>query len=162
LLQGVAFRQVKIGSRVIARAHREVDPLLFEIDFLAVESDLPAPLEILAAALDHRIVHVRRRVVEGFGGVEILQRVLRAQAEERPPHAGSRVGTRNLRVALRANQRIRVAAGGERQGQDHLARRQPRAALQPGSSQSSVSASHRITRVSATRAACIRPGDLLT
>src|ERR1017187_6124640 len=82
LLQGVPVRQVKKGSRMIARTDDEIHLLLVDVGFLAIESDLPAALIILTAALDHGKVAVGRGVIERLPRCEIPGRASLLRSEE--------------------------------------------------------------------------------
>src|SRR5439155_22108693 len=66
LLESTARRAMQVGVGVIAGAEDEIDLLLFDISFFAIEAELPAALNGAPATLDHGEVAAGRLVVVGF------------------------------------------------------------------------------------------------
>src|SRR5438477_7960024 len=93
---------------VIARAHYVINLSLDDISLLAVETKLVAALIILAVAPIHRVVTVRRGMVERIILFEIAAEDVRADARPRSPHPRLPVGVPDLPMAAGARRRIYV------------------------------------------------------
>ena len=94
--------------------HDIVDSLLDDVRFRPVVSDLVAPDEVLAAALIHRVIAVRRGMVIRFRVVKGLLDGFTRRRGERSAHSRSAVALGDFLVASRALGRIDVAGGGVR------------------------------------------------
>src|SRR6185312_2970125 len=96
--QGSARRTVQISSRVIARSQNVIHPHLFNVRLPAIETGLPAALIPDSIPLKHRKMSIRKVMVK-IALREIFQPDLRRGPCERSPHAGLRIGLRNLGMA---------------------------------------------------------------
>ena len=105
-LKRAAACEMKIGERMISRADDEIDLFLVDIGLFAVESDLPAPLIVLAVARDHGEVTVRCLVMEWLSE---FGNMFRPHSCERPSHARFPVSRREICMAARANGRVHIA-----------------------------------------------------
>ena len=103
---------MKIAADMIARAHDVMDFLLHDAGFLAAKSYLMTALIVLPAALMHRVVTLRCRVMERFPALEIFRDVFGPGAEERPAHAGVPIGLPDLLMARDAGFAWQVAGVG--------------------------------------------------
>src|ERR1041385_5417935 len=93
---------------MIARSQNIVDALFFDIGWFAIESNLPAPLKNLFAALDHGEVSVRGLMVE-----RLCSEILRcgARLKEGPAHPGFSETIGNRSMAIGADSGVDVVVG---------------------------------------------------
>src|SRR2546426_68955 len=91
---------MQVGAGVVARTEHEMNLLLDDVGFAAIEPDLMAPLIELAGALVDCVILVRRLVIISSLAAD---RVLRRGAVERSPHTGLAVGVVDLAMAAAAS-----------------------------------------------------------
>ena len=126
-----ARRAMQIAAGVVAGADHVIDPGLYGVRLLPVESRLVPALEPFAVALDHGVVAAGRAVIEPVVVPVVFNRGSRCGAVERTAHTGLAVAFCDLRMTCRAHgacyvsrlRRVRRGRGARTSGQPERKRR---------------------------------------
>src|SRR2546427_3623879 len=100
---------MQVGTSMVTRSKHVVNFLLDHVGFFAVVTDLVALLVILAISREHRVVTVRRLVIETVMGGVVFYDTFCSRRIERPAHSGLPVSLVDVLMAVAARGRLHVS-----------------------------------------------------